>query len=71
VLAAIAEHAGLDRGRFRASLDDPRWEADLAASNEAAQADGVFGFPFFVFRGQHFWGNDRIELLAEAIRAAP
>jgi 2-hydroxychromene-2-carboxylate isomerase len=69
-LAAVAERAGLDRARFLAALDDPRWEAALAASNESAQADGVFGFPFFVFQGQHFWGNDRIEWLAEAIRAA-
>ena len=70
VLAAIARRAGLDRQSFLAALDDPRWQADLAASNEAAQADGVFGFPFFVFREQHFWGNDRIEWLVEAIRAA-
>ena len=70
VLAAIAERTGLDRARFPALLEDTRWEAELAASNEAAQADGVFGFPFFVFRGQHFWGNDRIEWLAKAIRAA-
>ena len=70
VLAAIAQRAGLDREGFLAALDDPRWQADLAASNEAAQADGVFGFPFFVFRDQHFWGNDRIEWLVEAIRAA-
>jgi 2-hydroxychromene-2-carboxylate isomerase len=70
VLAAVAQRAGLDRDGFTAALDDARWETELAASNEAAQADGVFGFPFFVFRDQHFWGNDRIEWLAEAIRTA-
>ncbi len=70
VLADVAERAGLDRARFLAALDGPRWEAALAASNEDAHADGVFGFPFFVFQGQHFWGNDRIEWLARAIEAA-
>lgn len=67
-LAAVAEQAGLHRGRFLTALDDPAWTTALAASNEAAQADGVFGFPFFVFRGQRFWGNDRIEWLVRAIR---
>ena len=69
-LGDIAERAGLDRRRFLAALDDPRWAAALAASNEDAQADGVFGFPFFLFRGERFWGNDRIEWLANAVRAA-
>jgi 2-hydroxychromene-2-carboxylate isomerase len=69
-LAAVAVRAGLHRERFLAALDDPQWERALAASNEAAHADGVFGFPFFVFRDQRFWGNDRLEWLVEAIRAA-
>ena len=69
-LADIAERAGLERPRFLAALDDPVWAAGLAASNEDARTDGVFGFPFFLFRGQRFWGNDRIEWLAQAVRAA-
>ncbi len=69
-LAAIAERAGLDAGCFLAALKDEQWEAALQASNQAAQADGVFGFPFFVFQGQHFWGNDRIEWLIRAIQSA-
>ena len=35
-----------------------------------AGTDGVFGFPFFLFRGQRFWGNDRIEWLVRAIQAS-
>ena len=66
-LAEIAERAGLERGRFLAALDDPHWDAALAASNADAAADGVFGFPFFVYRDQHFWGNDRLEWLVRAI----
>ncbi len=68
-LAAVAARAGLARRCFLAALDDASWAAALAACNEAASADGVFGVPFFVFNGQRFWGNDRIEWLVRAIRA--
>ncbi len=68
-LVAVAERAGLDRARFLAALDDPQWDAALTASSAAAQADGVFGFPFFLFQGQRFWGNDRIEWVARAIQS--
>ena len=66
-LAEIAVAAGLERSRFLAALGDPRYEAALAASNEAAREDGVFGFPFFIYAGERFWGNDRIEWLVRAI----
>lgn len=68
-LAAIAEQAGLNSSRFAAALEDPRWAAALARNNEDAAADEVFGFPFFVFRQQRFWGNDRLEWLMRAIQA--
>ena len=30
----------------------------------------MFGVPLFVYRGEPFWGNDRIEWLVRAIRTA-
>jgi 2-hydroxychromene-2-carboxylate isomerase len=69
-LARIADQAGLDRGHFLAALDDPRTAAALEQSNRDAEADGAFGFPFFVWNGKHFWGNDRIEWLVRAIEQA-
>ena len=68
-LTAIAEQAGLNGSRFVAALDDPRWAAALAQHGQDAAADEVFGFPFFVFRQQRFWGNDRIEWLVRAMQA--
>jgi 2-hydroxychromene-2-carboxylate isomerase/cation transport regulator ChaC len=62
-LAAIAEQAGFNRAEFLAALADPRYEAALLASNQDAQADGAFGFPFFLYEGKRFWGNDRLEWL--------
>jgi 2-hydroxychromene-2-carboxylate isomerase len=68
-LASIAEHARLERSAFLAALADRRYEAALERSNEDAAADGVFGFPFFIYEGKRFWGNDRIEWLVRAMQA--
>ena len=68
VLAEIAERSGLNRAAFLAALHDARYEAVLTQSNTDAETDGVFGFPFFVFAGQKFWGNDRVEWLVRALR---
>ena len=68
VLAEIAERCGLSRAEFLAALRDTRYEAALAQSNTDAETDGVFGFPFFVYAGQKFWGNDRVEWLVRAIQ---
>ena len=32
-----------------------------------ALTDTIFGVPFFVYRNQKFWGNDRLEWLLRAI----
>ena len=42
----------------------------LAACVDEAHADQVFGVPLFFFRGEPFWGNDRIGLLEERLREA-
>ena len=34
---------------------------------EEAHADHVFGVPLFVFRGEAFWGHDRMPLLEERL----
>jgi 2-hydroxychromene-2-carboxylate isomerase/cation transport regulator ChaC len=66
-LAAIAEQCGLDRQAFLAGLADERYAAALDGSNRDAQADDVFGFPFFIYEGKKFWGNDRLEWLAREL----
>ncbi len=42
----------------------------LAACIEEAHADHVFGVPIFVFRGEVFWGHDRMGLLEERLAEA-
>ena len=67
-LAEVAERAGLAREELLAALRDGRYEAALERSNEDARAEGVFGFPFFIYEGKRFWGNDRIEWLVREIK---
>lgn len=44
--------------------------AGLDACIDAAHADQIFGVPIFVFRGERFWGHDRMPLLEERLREA-
>jgi len=67
VLATVAGSVGLDRDEFVAALDDPAFDAALDSSNKDAEADEVFGFPFYIVDGKRFWGNDRLEWLAREL----
>ena len=69
VLTEVAEKCGLDREAYLAALKDPANEAALQQSNKDGEADEVFGFPTFMYEGEKFWGNDRIEWLVREIRA--
>lgn len=69
-LGEIGAQAGLDPQQLLAALHDPGYEAALQRSNEDAAADEVFGFPFFVYAAQKFWGNDRIEWLVRELGKA-
>ncbi len=68
-LIAIADRCGLDRGAFCDAIGDTgRCAETLLEIRAEAEADGAFGVPFFIYQGQKFWGNDRIEWLVRAIR---
>ena len=47
-----------------------RGPADLQAAIDEAHADHVFGVPLFIFRGEQFWGHDRMPLLEERLTEA-
>ena len=40
----------------------------LARAIEEGEADEVFGVPMLIFRGEQFWGADRLWLLRERLR---
>jgi 2-hydroxychromene-2-carboxylate isomerase len=68
-VAALLAECGARADEYRAFLagDGPKL---LDACIEEAHADHVFGVPLFFFRGEPFWGNDRIALLEERLRDA-
>ncbi len=43
---------------------------DFDAAQQEAHADQVFGVPLFRFRGEPFWGHDRMPLLEERLTEA-
>jgi 2-hydroxychromene-2-carboxylate isomerase len=43
---------------------------EYRAYTEEAPRDGVFGSPFYIFQGEPFWGQDRLDLLEEAVARA-
>jgi 2-hydroxychromene-2-carboxylate isomerase len=70
VFAAAARAAGLDPGATLAAGGDPALHARVRSGIEQGLRDGVFGVPFFVFRGERFWGHDRISWLVRSIARA-
>jgi 2-hydroxychromene-2-carboxylate isomerase len=68
-IAALLGDCGASPGAYRAFLADegPRLLESCIAE---AHADHVFGVPLFFFRGEPFWGNDRMALLEERLREA-
>lgn len=68
VLRAIAAEAGLDPDRFESRIASPEIKAKLRANTEELIARGGFGSPtMFVDRDDLYFGNDRLELVREAL----
>lgn len=65
VLREAAGRAGVDPGALAQAADDPALLARLGEHWAEAQAVGVFGVPSFVVGEEVFWGNDRLDFLAE------
>lgn len=65
VLCVAAASAGLDRAELAAACEDPARHAELAANAALAAERGVFGVPTFVIGSELFWGQDRLDFVAE------
>ena len=69
VLGEVAASVGIDLDRLRA---DPAFQgaADRHTANtERALERQVFGAPSYVYNGELFWGQDRLDFLERALRA--
>jgi len=70
VLIEMAGRNGLDGGKILAQAQDPRTELIYMNYTNEAIKRGVWGAPFYFFRDEPFWGQDRLEMLEGTIKAA-
>ncbi|HVY06951.1 MAG TPA: 2-hydroxychromene-2-carboxylate isomerase [Burkholderiales bacterium] len=61
---------GLDAAALLKVAATPETAARFEANTDEAMARQVFGAPTYVYRGELFWGQDRLEFLDRALAAA-
>ncbi|MFW5880900.1 MAG: 2-hydroxychromene-2-carboxylate isomerase [Roseicyclus sp.] len=66
-LSAILDGAGYPADEILARAETAEIETTLRENGAAAQADGVFGSPTYVVGGTRFFGQDRLDFVAEAL----
>ncbi|MEP7180624.1 MAG: 2-hydroxychromene-2-carboxylate isomerase [Betaproteobacteria bacterium] len=64
---ALANECGLPGGALMERAKSPEIAAKYAAFTQEAIARGVFGAPTYVYHGDLFWGQDRLDFLARAL----
>ena len=67
VLTEAAGQAGISAQQARLWTADPAGDALIARNTGQAVAAGAFGAPTYVFQGDVFWGQDRLEFLARSL----
>lgn len=65
----VADEAGLPGAKLVAHSKSDEIEALYDQNRQDAIAADVFGSPAWVLDGEVFWGQDRIELLADALKS--
>ena len=72
-LIEIADKLGLDGKGLMRQAKEPAAERLYFDYTNTAISRGMFGAPFYFFRNEAFWGQDRLEYLdrtiAKALRA--
>lgn len=68
-LAFAVNAAGLDAKALGAAIGDPAVKDDLRRATAEAVERGAFGAPTFFVGDAMFWGNDRLPLLEDHLRA--
>ena len=67
VVAAVLSAAGLDAAEFERLVGDEAVKQRLKDNTEEALGRGVFGAPTFFVGSQMFFGQDRLDFVAEAL----
>lgn len=69
VMGEAATAVELEAAPLVAAASDEGYQTRVVQGMiQAAQEDGIFGVPYFVYRGERFWGNDRVDWLVRSIR---
>ncbi len=66
-IVRLADASGLDGARLLAGASASNLVAREAGLTQEAIARQVFGAPFYIYRDEPFWGQDRLDLLAAAM----
>jgi 2-hydroxychromene-2-carboxylate isomerase len=67
VIADVLRACGADADKIIAAAETEAIAQAYKANYDQALATGVFGSPSYVLDGEVFWGQDRLELLADAL----
>lgn len=63
----MANESGLDGAALQVQGESDTLIAEERALTDEAIARGLFGAPFYLYRGEPFWGQDRLDLLERVI----
>jgi 2-hydroxychromene-2-carboxylate isomerase len=67
VRIAVANENGFPGEALQGEETSPQVQNLYKTYSEEAERLGVFGAPTYVFRGERFWGQDRLEFLDRAL----
>src|SRR5262245_54046735 len=68
-VARLIADLGLSASDYRDYLAG-EGASDYQNAQDEAATDRVFGVPMFIFRGEQFWGNDRLDFLERRLAEA-
>ena len=67
VITAICGEVGLNAGKIMAGADAPETAQRLKDDTQEAINRGIFGAPSYVIDEELFWGQDRLDFVAEKL----
>ena len=66
-ILAVASACGMDGTALLAAANGPDARSQYDRFTESAVAENVFGAPTYVYSGELFWGQDRLDFLERAL----
>jgi 2-hydroxychromene-2-carboxylate isomerase len=69
IMVEVANQSGLKGDALLEKSKDPAIQVDIDHLTQEAVKRQVFGTPFFFYRDEPFWGQDRLDMLEDMIRS--